>query len=69
MLFNEYFGDIGALAFFIYFVVAMDKHNDVGILFDGTGVAEVGKAWFATALLNGTRQLRERNDGHIKLAR
>ena len=55
--------------FFAVFVFLMDKHHDVGVLFDGTGIAQVGKARAAAALFDGARELRKGEYGNIEFLR
>ncbi len=69
VLFHQDLGDIGAIRFFIDLILAMDEHHHVGVLLDGAGIAQVGKAWASAALLHGARELRESQDRHVKFAR
>jgi hypothetical protein len=58
------------LAVFVAVVVAfaVDEGDDVGVLFDGAGFAEVGeeRLLVAAALLGGAGELREREDGDVQ---
>ena len=57
MLLDEDLGDIRAFGFLVHILLAVDVHNDGGVRFDRSGVAEVRKARFAAALLNSAREL------------
>ena len=57
---NDNFSHILLLAVFIIIVVAVDKHDNVGVLLDGAGFTQVGKhGLFIRALLGRTRKLRQ----------
>jgi hypothetical protein len=65
--------DLGfALEVFVFAVVvllAVDEADDVGVLLDRAGLAQVGeqRLLVAGALLAAARELRERDDGHLHL--
>ena len=42
VLSNDKIGDVLALGFLVVIVFAMDEHDNICILLDGTGFAEVG---------------------------
>src|SRR3989344_2389806 len=69
VLLNENFGDVRSVTLGITFVLAMNKHHDVRILFNGTGVAQVAQTRFAAASLHRARELRERNNRHLEFSR
>ena len=49
----------------------MDEGDDVGILLDGAGFAQIGehRLLVASALLRGTAELRERDDRDVEFFR
>jgi hypothetical protein len=54
---------------FVVVGLAVDEHDDVGVLLDGTGVAQVGElrdGWVAR--FDGTRELRQGNDRDVEFA-
>ena len=51
-------------------IFAINKHNNVCILFDRTRFPQIRKPrHFVVPLVNGPRKLGKRKDGHFKLAR
>src|SRR5699024_32877 len=65
---------VGLFAFAVLAVVvggAVQKQHDVGVLFDRTGIAQVGQlravVGAAGGLFGRTRKLRQRNDRHVEL--
>src|SRR3546814_9590672 len=49
-------------------LVAVDEHDDVGVLLDRAGLAQVGELRaLVLALLDGARELREGEDRHIEI--
>src|SRR6218665_3189661 len=62
LLADDDFGHVRLLALFFLVVVAVDEHDDVGILLDGAGLAQVGhQRAFVGALLDRAIELRERH--------
>ena len=57
-----------AVAFAVVVAFAVDEGDDVGVLLDGAGLAEVGeeRLLFSAALLGGARELRERENGDVE---
>ena len=54
---------LGAL---VIVLLAVDEHDDVGVLLDRAGFAQVGELRpLVLALLDGARELRERQDRHV----
>src|SRR4051812_46010496 len=50
--------------------LAEDEHHDVGVLLDRAGFAQIGQHRpLVLALLDGARQLRQRQDRHLQLLR
>src|SRR5205814_9230705 len=47
-------------------VRAVDEHDDVGVLFDGTRFAQVGKLRAALFAFGRARQLAEHEDGNLQ---
>src|SRR3954467_7123673 len=58
-----------AVLVLVVVALAMDKGDDVGVLLDGTGFAEVGEHGLlvAAALLRGAAELRKGDDGDVEL--
>ena len=51
-------------------VVAVDEEDEVGVLLEAAGLAEIREDRpLVVALLDGARQLREREDRHLEVAR
>src|SRR6266481_3253154 len=48
-------------------VRAVDEHDDVGVLLDGAGLAEVGELRAALVALGGAGKLAEDEDGNLQL--
>ena len=48
--------------------LAKDEHHQVGVLFDGAGLAQVGelRTMIASTALGGSAQLRERDHRHAE---
>ena len=71
VLFDEDLRHIGALVLSAVagHILAVDKHDHVGVLFDRAGIAKVGEARASTALLHCARKLRKRDHRHVELAR
>ena len=60
------------LALGVVVVVAVDEHDQVGVLLDRAGLTQVGQLRppvLGTALLDGARQLRQRQHRHLEVAR
>src|SRR5215468_437827 len=56
---------LGAL---VIVLLAIDEHDDVGILLDRAGFAQIGELWpLVLALLDRARELRERQDRNVQL--
>jgi hypothetical protein len=50
-------------------LVAVDEHDEVGVLLDRPGLAQVGQDRpLVVALLDLPGELRERDDGHVEVA-
>src|SRR5262245_42514181 len=48
-------------------LLAVDEHDDVGVLLDRTRFAQVGELWpLVLALLDGAAQLRQRDDRDVE---
>ena len=62
--------DRGVVRFsFIHLVgSAVEEHHDIGILLDGSGVAEVREAGFALSFFYISGELGECYDGHTEFA-
>ena len=65
---DDDFGYAGFGGFFlVVVVVAVDEHDDVGVLFDGAGFAQVAHhGAFVGALLDAAVELREGDDGALQ---
>lgn len=64
MFADEDVGDAAAVGVFFVIIFAVHHHDDVGILFDGAGFAEVGELGdFAGAVLYSAGELGEGEDG------
>src|ERR1035437_2657449 len=50
------------------FFVGVNKHYQVGVLFDRTGAAQVRELWLASSSLNRAGELGESDDRDIELA-
>src|SRR6266566_4457051 len=51
-------------------LLSIDEADDVRVLLDGPGLAQVGELWpavLASPLLGRARKLRDRDDGHVEL--
>ena len=49
-------------------ILAEDKHDDIGILLDGAGLTQIAEQRpLVLALLDRSRELRQRQDGHVEL--
>ena len=58
------------LGVLVVIVLAVEKHDDVGVLLKGAGLAQVGEHRpLDLARFDGARELRERDDRHVELAR
>jgi hypothetical protein len=59
---DDDFGHTGIFGILVVVVVAVNEHDDVGILLDGAGLSQVTHhGAFVGALLNTSVQLRQRN--------
>jgi biotin operon repressor len=62
LLADDDLGDAGLLGVLVVVVVAVDEHDDVGVLLDGAGFAQVAHhGALVGALLDAARQLRQRD--------
>ena len=70
MLGEDHLGEtlrVGLLA--VVVLVAVDEEDEVGVLLDRAGLAEVGEdRALVLALLDGARELGERDDRHVEVA-
>ena len=65
---DDDFGHVGLFAIFIVVIIAVNEHDDVRILLDGAGFAEIGQhGALVLALFIGTAQLAETQDGDLQL--
>ena len=54
----------------LHAVFTVEKHDDIGVLFDRARFAEVGEFWYLIrARFNSTRELRESDDRDIEFTR
>src|SRR3954471_14422863 len=59
-----------AVGVLVVVLVAVDEHDEVGVLLDLAGLAQVGEhRALVGARLDAARQLRQRDDGDLELAR
>src|SRR3954462_12890949 len=59
-----------AVGVLVVVLVAVDEHDEVGVLLDLAGLTQVGEhRALVGARLDATRQLRQRDDGDLELAR
>src|SRR3990167_4966415 len=68
VLLDEYFRDTRLVRTLVHFVLAVDEHDDVRVLFDRAGVAEVREPRTAAALLDRAGKLRECEDRYLQFA-
>src|SRR3989344_867873 len=57
MLFYENFRNARPVGIFIHFVVAMNEHHNIGILFQTSAIAKVRQARTPSSLFNFSRKL------------
>ena len=68
MFADDTFGQSFKLGFGVVVFVAVHEHNQVGILFDGAGFAQVGHhRAFVGTLFHRAAQLRQGDDGNLQL--
>jgi hypothetical protein len=67
---DDHVRDPLALGLVVVVLVAVDEHHEVGVLLDRAGLAQVRQhGALVRALLDAAVELRERDHGHLQLAR
>src|SRR5215813_3047632 len=67
-LIHRFVSALLGLAALVIVLLAVDEHDDVGILLDRAGFAQVGELWpLVLALLDRARELRERQNRNVQL--
>ena len=70
VLAEDQLGDTLLVGLLVVVLVAVDEEDEVGVLLDRAGLAQVGEDRpLVLALLDGARELREREDRHVEVAR
>ena len=58
-------GDKEINVFLIFGVFPIEKHHDIGILLDRTGISEIRKPRFSATGFYGARELGKRQNRHV----